>query len=348
MARIADHLAARRTGHPLRVGVDGITAAGKTTLADELAGALGALGRPAVRVSMDGFHHPRARRYVRGRESAEGYYRDAYDLESFADLVLVPLGPDGDRRYAEAILDLDRDTPVEEWAYARPDAVVVVDGSFLQRGELRALWDEVVFVDTPYELARERGAVRDAERFGGIDEARRLFDTRYHAASHLYEDEIDPRSRATIVVTNAEPGEPFVQRIGGAEDARIALFAYGTLCQAEVQLASFGRLLEGSPDLLRGFAADFVSISDPAVIRASGSDRHPIASMTGAAGDVVEGTCFAIGPHELAAADRYEVEDYRRILVRLGSGTEAWVYVAGGRGPPRAGPTGASATRMEG
>ncbi len=37
IGRIADHLAALDPGHPLRVGVDGITAAGKTTLAAELA-----------------------------------------------------------------------------------------------------------------------------------------------------------------------------------------------------------------------------------------------------------------------------------------------------------------------
>lgn len=39
------------------------------------------------------------------------------------------------------------------------------------------------------------------------------------------------------------------------------------------------------------------------------------------------GTVFTITATELAADD-YEVHDYRRMLVRLGSGIEAWVYFA--------------------
>ncbi len=328
VGRIADHLAARRPSHPLRVALDGISAAGKTTLAADLASALVARGRPTVRVSMDGFHHPRARRYRRGRESAEGYYRDAYDLEAFARLVLEPLGPGGDRRYARAILDLDRDEAVEAWAEADPDAVVLVDGTFLQRSELSGRFDEVIFVDAPYELARARGTLRDAERLGGIEEAGRLFDARYHAASRLYVSEVGPRSSATIVVANDDPDEPFVERIGGAEDASVVLFSYGTLRRAEVQLASFGRRLEGQGDTLLGFATEWVSITDPGVVAASGAARHPIVRHTGCADDAVEGSRFAIGPRDLAAADRYEVDDYRRIVVTLGSGTEAWVYVS--------------------
>lgn len=127
--RIADHLVARRLGHPLRVAVDGVTAAGKATLAREVAAAVDARGRHGIHLSMDGFHHPRAHRHRQGRDSAAGYYADAYDFPTFARTVLDPLGPGGDRRYRERI----------------------VDGSFLQR---ELAWDEVVFVDTAFAVAR--------------------------------------------------------------------------------------------------------------------------------------------------------------------------------------------------
>ena len=39
---------------------------------------------------------------------------------------------------------------------------------------------------------------------------------------------------------------------------------------------------------------------------------------------------FAISEAELAAADEYEVDNYRRIAVPLRSGDQAWVYVFGG------------------
>jgi hypothetical protein len=77
IARLARWVADRRLGHPIRVAIDGVTASGKTTVARELATAVSELGRPVIQVSMDGFHHPRARRHRQGRESALGYYEDA-------------------------------------------------------------------------------------------------------------------------------------------------------------------------------------------------------------------------------------------------------------------------------
>jgi uridine kinase len=213
LSRIADHLAAQRPGHPLRVAVDGITAAGKTTLAGELAAALNERGRPAAHLSMDGFHHPRAIRHRQGRDSADGYYADAYDFESFSRLVLEPLGPGGDRKYRRRIIDLASDTRIDEPPVeAGEDLVLVVDGSFLQR---ELTWDEVIFVDTPFEVARDRGTRRDAELLGGLEQARRAFDQRYHAASRRYLDEIGPAARATVVIGNADVAHPVLRRIGG-------------------------------------------------------------------------------------------------------------------------------------
>ncbi len=45
--------------HPVRVAIDGIDAAGKTMLADELAAAIRDCGRPVIRASIDGFHNAR-------------------------------------------------------------------------------------------------------------------------------------------------------------------------------------------------------------------------------------------------------------------------------------------------
>lgn len=55
--------------HPeriVRVGIDGVDGAGKTTLADALGPVVSGRGRPTIRASVDDFHHPRAIRYARG------------------------------------------------------------------------------------------------------------------------------------------------------------------------------------------------------------------------------------------------------------------------------------------
>jgi gamma-glutamylcyclotransferase (GGCT)/AIG2-like uncharacterized protein YtfP len=108
------------------------------------------------------------------------------------------------------------------------------------------------------------------------------------------------------------------------------LFSYGTLRQQEVQLTTFGRELNGQDDAIVGYELDWVTISDPHVIATSGSDRHPILKPSDRPGAAVEGTVFTITESELAAADEYEVDDYRRVLLPLRSGGRAWVYVFAG------------------
>jgi hypothetical protein len=108
----------------------------------------------------------------------------------------------------------------------------------------------------------------------------------------------------------------------------IPLFSYGTLRQENVQLATFGRRLEGRADALAGFALSPMTIADRAVIAASGAAVHTIARPSGNPADRVPGTVFAITADELEAADRYESGPIVRIRVRLESGAEAFVYVA--------------------
>lgn len=140
-------LAANRPGHPLRVGIDGICGSGKTIFSRDLAEFVAAIGRTVVLVDSDGFHHVRARRYRQGRESAQGYYDDAYDFGSLAERVLLPLGPDGTRDYAIRVHDLASDATIDdETPQAPPDAIVLSAAAFIQRDRLRDLWDEVIYL----------------------------------------------------------------------------------------------------------------------------------------------------------------------------------------------------------
>jgi gamma-glutamylcyclotransferase (GGCT)/AIG2-like uncharacterized protein YtfP len=107
------------------------------------------------------------------------------------------------------------------------------------------------------------------------------------------------------------------------------LFAYGTLQQPEVQLANFGRLLEGVPDTAIGYALGTVAIDDPDVAALSGLAVHTIIAATGDPADIVPGTVFRLTAAELAAADAYETSAYVRAKVALASGRHAWAYIKG-------------------
>ena len=43
--------------------------------------------------------------------------------------------------------------------------------------------------------------------------------------------------------------------------------------------------------------------------------------------DVVDGMVFEITDEELARADEYEAEEYKRVLVPAISGSKVWVYI---------------------
>lgn len=56
LAALADRVADRLGPGILKVGIDGVDGAGKTTLADRLGEVLQARGTRVVRASIDGFH----------------------------------------------------------------------------------------------------------------------------------------------------------------------------------------------------------------------------------------------------------------------------------------------------
>lgn len=184
----------------VRVGIDGVDGAGKTTFAAALGAALELRGRPVIRVSADDFHRARADRYRRGRYSPLGFWLDAFDYARLRADVLVPLGPGGDRRFRPAAHDLasDRvlDVPRQQ---AEPGSVVLVDGLFLHRDELVRYWEFSVFLDVPFDVSVARVAARDATTADRCS----LSVRRYVGAQQMYLAECSPRRRASMLIDNS-------------------------------------------------------------------------------------------------------------------------------------------------
>ena len=105
------------------------------------------------------------------------------------------------------------------------------------------------------------------------------------------------------------------------------IFSYGTLQLEAVQIATFGRTLTGTRDVLSGFAEKAVEIDDPTTVSLSGKTHHAIAQFTGQSSDTISGTVYEVTPEEVESADKYEVAAYTRVSVTLQSGLRAWVYV---------------------
>jgi uridine kinase len=203
--KLADAVLALPAGGIRRVGVDGVDGAGKSVFADELTLVLEQRGARVIRASVDGFHNPRPVRYRLGRDSPEGFFRDSYDYDRMRALLLEPLAPTGNRRFRRATYDVQTESPIDApGEYADAGAILVVDGIFLHRPELRASWDYSIFLDVDFATSVGRVARRD----GTAPEPGAASNRRYVEGQQLYLAECAPRVHASVVIDNRDLDAP--------------------------------------------------------------------------------------------------------------------------------------------
>jgi len=192
--------------HTLRVAIDGVDAAGKTRLANDLTPFIELRHHPVIRASVDGFHNPRVQRYRLGADSPEGYYRDSFDHAAILRELLIPLGPGGNRRYRRSVFNYREDAPTQEPEQEAPaNAVLLFDGVFLLRPELAQFWDFSIFLDVDFSVSVPRAMQRDILNSAGESSNRRVqYERRYVPGQQLYFTEAHPREHASIIIANSD------------------------------------------------------------------------------------------------------------------------------------------------
>jgi uridine kinase len=137
---VAEMVAALGSG-ALRVAVDGLTGAGKTSFGHELAAVLRPLGRATMRASM-------------------GYYRNAYD--SARDLLLGPAEPSGSGEVVLCGHDPLTGADHRDKKISVPGgAILIVDSVLAFRPEYNDCWEYRIWLDVDPETALRRGIARD-------------------------------------------------------------------------------------------------------------------------------------------------------------------------------------------
>lgn len=127
------------------VGVDGRAGSGKSTFADELARTLQRRGHCVVRSTTDLFHRPRQERMLLGATSPDGYYLHSHQLDAITDDLLEPF-EGGAVEVLVGAFDEPSDRPTPLTVAVRARAILVFDGLFLHRPELRPFWDLTVML----------------------------------------------------------------------------------------------------------------------------------------------------------------------------------------------------------
>lgn len=193
------------------VAVDGVGGSGKTTFARELAAVT--RGWPVIVLHADDFLNPASARHVRGPNSDEGFWLDAYNYPALLDRALLPLRS-GAGTYAASVIDHATGEVIEpDLTPAPPDAVIITEGTFLLRDELVDVWDHSIYLDVDLNEATRRLAQRNRLP----QDSPKL--ARYTGAQRRYFAEARPWLRASTVIDNSTPGAPRQIAAGAARAA---------------------------------------------------------------------------------------------------------------------------------
>jgi uridine kinase len=172
------------------VAVDGSCTAGTAEFAAALADTMRDSGRKVFVASMRDFRKSHARRENQSAETAEAFYTDAFDYSVFRRVLIDPFRASGSTSFVLAAYDEKRDAPLQpKWMSAGKDAILIVEGVFLNRSELAGLWNYSVWLEVP---APENDGGESAET--GADE--------------LYLAEAKPRSAAVAIIDNSDAEHP--------------------------------------------------------------------------------------------------------------------------------------------
>lgn len=196
---LLDHLAVRLALLPGRalVAIDGVDGAGKSTFRDRLAPMVERHGVQVVRASVDGFHHPRAIRYRRGKTSPVGFFEDSYNYAALKRCLLEPFRG-GASQVQTAYFDHRADQEVIATQPVSTKGLLLLDGIFLHRDELCGLWDFSMFLNVPFEVSYRRMSERD----GSNPDPLAAENSRYYDGQRLYLDACRPHLRATVSIDN--------------------------------------------------------------------------------------------------------------------------------------------------
>lgn len=192
------------------VGIDGVDLSGKTLLAYDLAEVLCRHGEEVVLIHEDDFLNSAEIRYQQGEWSVTGFYEDFFDFRALVDNILLPVQAAKPVEYAfQSYAPYRSHDSYRRYTIGLQD-LVLVEGLFLLRKELRGYLDLMIRLKIPAELVLKRALARDVPTLGPYEYVRRHYERQVLPAQALYERLGDPDSIADIVIENSDIQMPSI------------------------------------------------------------------------------------------------------------------------------------------
>ena len=168
--------------HPILIAIEGFGGSGKTTFAKKLASMLG----DAFVINIDDF-------IVKEKLVEKSWDKGAFDRARLEDEILAPLAAGKPASFRKLIWDTNElSEPM-----AVPDTKhLIVEGISSYHPSISRYYDYKIWIDTPMEVAKERGRARD-----GSNENAHHWDL--WAENDLkYQQKYHPEQQADFVISN--------------------------------------------------------------------------------------------------------------------------------------------------
>lgn len=184
----------------LIVGISGIDGSGKSTVSNELESALSGRGITSAQINLDDFLNPKEIRH-KNPNQIDGYFGDNFDFESLVTKVLEPARQSLSINCKIPVLELETDQISErEFDFPGP-GVLIVEGVFLFKKELRDLFDLKIWLQIDFEDAMERVLKRSRDkRYGNTGAIRSRYEERFYPTQRFHLERDKPAEAADIII----------------------------------------------------------------------------------------------------------------------------------------------------
>lgn len=183
----------------LIVGIDGLGGAGKSTISEELYKHLSEENYNVTLLHIDDFIHPRAVRYNDNYAEWECYYNLQWRYDYLMNEIITPLKNSVDFKASIELYDKDNDTYILSETSVPVGNIVIIEGVFLQRQELKGVFDYMIYIDIPEEIRLDRVLERDGY-IGDKQQIKAKYDNRYFPAEHHYIEICSPSTSADYII----------------------------------------------------------------------------------------------------------------------------------------------------
>lgn len=183
------------------IGIDGLGGSGKTMYAYQLQRQLEGL----VILHLDDFVHKKEVRYNENYEEWYCYYHLQWRYDYLIQKILLPLTSGLDVKETIEVYNRETDSYLLREIEIPVGTLVIVEGVFLQRPELRPYFEAVIYLEVDKETRLKRISDRDIY-IGNKEEIALKYEQRYFPAEEKYIEQCNPITLADIVEYEVKEG----------------------------------------------------------------------------------------------------------------------------------------------